>query len=359
MTMTPKLHPVTSALFVFLLNTLLSSGNAAELVNLPDPDGKPADMTKPVQVYILLGQSNMLGAGKIKPVEKDGSLLHAVNEKKLYPYLIDDAGEWTTRNDVRNLFVMGSGTGGVRRFTNDMLTIKGGNIGPEVGIGHHLGHAIDAPVLLLKSCIGNRSLGWDLLPPGSDSFEFKEKDKTFHYAGYKETPLKWEVGTEPEPIGWYAGMQYDGDIARAKAILKDMAKHYPDSNGYEVAGFFWWQGDKDRYNPGHASRYEQNLVHLINQLRKDFEAPEAKFVCATLGQAKKGVDGVEGQILNAQLAVDGNSGKYKQFRGNVSTVYSHPLSKGGASNSHYGGNAETYMNIGEAMGRAMVKLLKQ
>ena len=28
---------------------------------LPDPDGKPADMSKPVQVYILLGQSNMLG----------------------------------------------------------------------------------------------------------------------------------------------------------------------------------------------------------------------------------------------------------------------------------------------------------
>ena len=131
MTMIPKLHPVTLALFVFLLNTLLSSGNAAELVNLPDPDGKPADMTKPVQVYILLGQSNMLGGGKVKPVDKDGSLLHAVNEKKLYPYLIDDAGEWTTRNDVRNLFVMGSGTGGVRRVTNDMLTSKGANIGPE------------------------------------------------------------------------------------------------------------------------------------------------------------------------------------------------------------------------------------
>jgi hypothetical protein len=33
------------------------------------------------------------------------------------------------------------------------------------------------------------------------------------------------------------------------------------------------------------------------------------------------------------------------------------LSHGGASNSHYGGNAETYMDIGEAMGKAMVELL--
>ncbi len=32
---------------------------------LPDPDGKPADMTKPVQVYILLGLSNMLNMGKL------------------------------------------------------------------------------------------------------------------------------------------------------------------------------------------------------------------------------------------------------------------------------------------------------
>ncbi len=64
-------------------------------------------------------------------------------------------------------------------------------------------------------------------------------------------------------------------------------------------------------------------------------------------------------ILEAQLAVDGKSGKYPQFRGNVATVYTHPLSKGGASNSHYGGNAETYMNVGEAMGKAMVELLQE
>ena len=30
---------------------------------LPDPDGKPGDATKPVKVYILAGQSNMVGMG--------------------------------------------------------------------------------------------------------------------------------------------------------------------------------------------------------------------------------------------------------------------------------------------------------
>lgn len=320
---------------------------------LPDPDGEPANMRRPVQVYILLGQSNMLGFGKISGGE--GSLEHAIQEKGLYPYLVDDEGNWTTRQDVRNVRVMGSGTGGSRQFNNEFLTITGGKIGPEVGIGHHLGHAVDAPVMLLKSCIGNRSLGWDLLPPGSEQYEYEGRV----YAGYKESPDSWEIGSEPEPIGWYAGMQYDGDIARAKEVLENLETYYPDAEEYEVAGFFWWQGDKDRYKEAHAMKYEENLVRLIEQLREDFEAPEAKFVIATLGQTERGTDGNDGLILDGMLAVDGESGEYPDFEGNVATVYSHPLCQGGASNGHYNGNAETYMNIGEAMGQAMVRLLEE
>jgi hypothetical protein len=342
--------------FLLLILFLAAAASAEPPDQLPRPDGKPADMSKPVQVYLLLGQSNMIGFGKIKG--GDGSLEYAVKEKKLYPYLADDAGRWTVRKDVRNVRVMGSGTGGMRVLNNEWMTIKGRTIGPEIGIGHYLGQATDAPVLILKSCIGNRSLGWDLLPPGSPSFEFKDRGKVWHYAGYKESPLRWEKDTEPRKINWYAGMQYDGDVARAKQVLAELDKYYPGAKKYEIAGFFFWQGDKDRYDPGHASRYEQNLVHLIKQLRKDFDAPGAKFVCATLGQTKKGATGNEGKILEAQLAVDGKTGKYREFKGNVATVYSHPLSRGGASNSHYGGNAETYMNVGEAMGRAMVELLK-
>ena len=103
--------------------------------------------------------------------------------------------------------------------------------------------------------------------------------------------------------------------------------------------------------------YERNLVALIKQLRVEFNAPYANFVLATLGQtALSTASGTERLILDAMLAVDGNSDKYTEFSGNVSAVYSHPLSKGGSSNAHYSGNAETYMNIGEAKGRAMADL---
>jgi hypothetical protein len=332
---------------------------AEDSSTLPEPDGKPADMSKPVQVYILLGQSNMLGFGKVGSADKEGSLTHAVKEKTLYPYLVDGDGNWTERKDVRNVRVMGSGGPGKSRVhNNEWMTIKG-NIGPEIGIGHHVGHVTDAPVMVLKSCIGNRALGWDLLPPGSEGFEFTDaKGVTWIHPGYKGTPERWVKGTEPKKIGWYAGLQYDGDIARAKKVLSELDKYYPGAKKYEIAGFFWWQGDRDSRSAALSSRYEKNLVNLIKQLRKDFDAPNAKFVTASLGQTKKGATDGGGKILDAMLAVDGKSGKYPEFKGNVAAVYSHPLSKGSSSGSHYGGNAETYMNIGEAMGQAMVELLK-
>jgi len=315
---------------------------------LPDPDGEPADMSQPVQVFILMGQSNMLGFGK---VEGDGAgTLATATQSGLYPFLVDESGAWTVRKDVRNVRVMN-----YNDHKNDWLTPGDTKaIGPEIGIGHVIGEALEAPVLILKSCIGNRSLGWDLLPPGSPQFE--EGGKV--YAGYKESPASWDKGTEPQPIGWYAGKQYDDDIGSAKQVLEQLDKYYPGAKEYEIAGFVFWQGDKDRYNPVHAARYEQNLVQFIKQLRIDFEAPNAKFVCATLGQTAKGAGGNDGLILKAQMAVDGEAGNYPEFRGNVATVYSNPLSKGGASNGHYGGNAETYMNVGLGLGRAMAKLLQ-
>ena len=166
------------------------------------------------------------------------------------------------------------------------------------------------------------------------------------------------MGSEPEPIGWYAGKQYDDDVANAKKVLEDLAKFYPDATEIEVAGFFWWQGDKDRYKEAHAMRYEQNLVRLIHALREEFNAPNAKFVLGTLGQTEKGAGGNDGKILDGMLAVDGENGKYPEFKGNVATVYTNPLIQGGSSNAHYGNNGRTYMDVGLGMGEAMVRLLK-
>ncbi len=359
------LFPLVALVVVPVLLRAVAAEPASQLQK---PDGKPADMSKPVKVFILIGQSNMVGLGKVAVLE------NAVKNKQKYQYLVDAEGRWTVRQDVRFVrFMQGRGL-----LNNDWLTVKGGTIGPEFGIGHVMGDALDAPVMVLKSCIGNRSLGWDLLPPGSERFTVVKKDKagaekTYVYAGYKDKPAFWEAdpakgkATEPppwvnpktkQPIDWYAGKNHDEDTADAKKALADLGTYYPGATKYEVAGFFFWQGEKDLGDPVHAENYERNLVQFIKALRKDFNAPNAKFVLATLGEAAKGCGGNEGLILNAHLAVDGTSGKHPEFRGNVATVYTNPMAQGGSGNSHYGGNAEVYMDVGEAMGKAMVELLK-
>jgi hypothetical protein len=343
------------AFFALGLSTGMSAENAPAAPKQDTrPDNKPADMTKPVQVFILMGQSNMVGMGKI--TGGPGSLENAVKNEKKYTYLVDDAGNWVERKDVRYVRVMDAKGGGMQLFNNDWMTVKTcKTIGPEFGIAHVVGDAVDAPVMILKSCIGNRSLGWDLLPPGSERYTV---DGTT-YAGYKDTPESWVEGQPKKAVNWYAGLQYDHDTAYAKKVLSELDTYYPGAKGYEVAGFFFWQGEKDCGNPVHAARYEQNLVNFIKQLRKDFNAPNAKFVLATLGEATKDIKGNEALVLAGQLAVDGTTGKYPEFKGNVATVFSNPMAHGGSGNGHYGGNAETYMDVGEAMGKAMAEMLKK
>ena len=332
---------------------------------LPDPDGRPADQTKPVQVFILLGQSNMLGFGRVGPEDQAGTLTHLVKTQGKYPYLVDDEGNWTERKDVRNVHVMDGRGASLTEFTkfqdvtNDWLTVKAKHIGPEVAFGHIMGEVHPEPVLVLKACIGNRSLGWDLLPPGSERFEYEGKT----YAGYKDTSPSWVEGEPMKEVKWYAGRQYDADVGHAKEVLKNLEKYYPGykGQGYEVAGFVFWQGHKDQ-NPAHASRYEQNLVRFIKALRKDFDAPNAKFVLATIGFEGDKLAGSGLVIANAQLAVDGKTGKYPEFQGNVAAIDARPfwrakdVSPSGAG-YHYNHNAETYMEVGDRLGRAMADLL--
>ena len=267
---------------------------------------------------------------------------------------------------MRNVHVMDARGAGLTEFTkfrdvkNEWLTVKKGHIGPELQFGYLMGDHFEEPVLILKACIGNRSLGWDLLPPGSK--RFKHGGRT--YAGYKDTPGSWVEGEEKKKVNWYAGRQYDADITHAKEALKKLEKYYPGykGQGYEVAGFVWWQGHKDQ-NAAHASRYEQNLVHLIKTLRKDFNTPNAKFVCATIAFNGDKLSGHGLTVANAQLAVSGEKGKYPEFKGNVKTIDARPfwhdksVSPSGAG-YHYNHNAETYMEVGNALGKAMIELLR-
>eukprot|EP01047_Picozoa_sp_COSAG01_P018339 COSAG01_NODE_991_length_12286_cov_4.629605_6_plen_384_part_00 len=171
-------------------------------------------------------------------------LAHAVEAGK-YPYLYDAANKsWTTSATVRNVFTVGGGgpcgrpcDNSSTPFVNGSIATNSfmngglghsGSIGPELGIGHMLEqHSPTTKVMLLKSCIGNRALGWDLLPPTQKSFDWPDPNNSsliWTYAGYHQSPNRWEKGTTPVPIA-------------------DFGTYYPGATNddYEIAGFFWWQ----------------------------------------------------------------------------------------------------------------------
>ncbi len=356
---------VTSLLFASLLcltaTAAESSGSSANR-ELSRPDGNAPDVKKKVKVFILMGQSNMVGMGDILPEEKLGTLTHLTKTDKKYPFLVDDAGNWTVRKDVFYYDARVKKGGYLSATSNN-----GKAIGPELGFGFVMGQMLDEPVLVLKSCIGNRSLGWDLLPPGSERFEAEVTERGGQkvmkvFAGYKDTPDSWVEGQPKKTNNWYAGKQYDDDMANAKAALASLAKIYPDyqGQGYEIAGFVWWQGHKDQ-NAVHASRYEQNLARLITSLRKDYDAPQARFVLAT-GCGNPGRTSFGLQIAEAQLAI-GNAKKHPGFAGNVKAVDSRDLWREADVSPknqgyHYNRNAETYLETGLHLGWAMADLLK-
>ena len=55
---------VVLGLWAFAQGSLVQTYAQETTAAIPRHDEKPADMTKPVQVFLLLGQSNMVGLGK-------------------------------------------------------------------------------------------------------------------------------------------------------------------------------------------------------------------------------------------------------------------------------------------------------
>lgn len=311
----------------------------------------------PFAITYLTDQAN--GLGWIARVDVPGTLATVVKQDGKFPYLVDEAGRWAARDDV---WYTGVVTATANRWLAPGCGANGNKIGPELGFGHVLGDHHDAPVLLLKASQGNRSLGWDFLPPGSERFEQDGKV----YAGYKDSPPSWDQGTEPKAINWYAGKQYDDCIGAAKKVLAEFGTRYPQwaDRGYEVAGFAWWQGHKDQGSAVHTARYEQNLVRLIQALRRDFDAPDAPFVLATIGFGGWEMAGNAKAVAEAQLAVSGETGRHPAFAGKVKTVETRGFWREAAASPrnqdfHYNQNAETYMLVGESLGRGMLDLLRQ
>lgn len=283
-----------------------------------------------------------------------GDLGFVIDTLGRFPFLRAPDGSWAKRPDViLNDAYLGKGQ-------SDPLGVEacGPTFGPELGFGFVMGAFHDEPVIVIKADIGNRSLGWDILPPGSERYTHGGTT----YPGYGENDRTIVEGGKPRPDEWYAGKQYDDFTASIRAVLDNFGERYPQfkDQGYEVAGFAWWQGHKDGPNPGHNARYEQNLVNLIKAWRKEFNAPNAKWAIATVGFHGADMPEHYVKIAAAQLAV-ADPARHPELAGTVKTIDTRPFWREANispknQDYHYNHNAETYMLCGDALGRAMVEL---
>jgi len=155
-----------------------------------------------------------------------------------------------------------------------------------------------------------------------------------------------------------------------RSMFKDLARVYPDyaGQGAELAGLVWFQGLADSTSRSMTAAYETNLVHLIKDLRKDLNAPHLPVVVAALCPSPKGLRYVIPsslqKIFNAQMAV-GDAKQYPEFAGNVISLdtssYVNPpelCPEGLPSPTTFGGNAESYLKLGDQMANAMLQLMK-
>lgn len=262
-----------------------------------------------------------------------GDLESLIDEGK-YTWFADDEGEWTVRNDVtywETRISKEGGSGGPLSTTSN-----GRHIGPEVPFGYVMGEFHDEQVLLIESSMGNRALNFDFRPPSSGK-------------------------TEEEEANEYCGLEYDLMVQGVRRTLENIADVVPDyqNQGYEIAGFVWFQGHKDKDVPKEV--YEKHLVNLINDLRMEFGAPEMRAVVATVGFSGMEMDPGHFLTWEAQMAV-GDPEQHPEFAGTVASVDTRPFwrSRGESPTGtgyHYNHNAETYVLTGDALGRAMVELL--
>ena len=283
----------------------------------------------PVKVFILAGQSNMEGQGKIKldPKANEGKgsleyLLKAPATADRLKHLADRDGKWVVRDDVWIWYLTRKGGLTVGYGANS------GTIGPELQFGYLMGDHFDNQVLLIKLAWGGKSLAVDFRPPSS---------------------------------GGAVGPFYKEILKLTKEVLSDLKGHFPDydGQGYEIAGFGWHQGWNDRVNQAFNDEYERNLANFIRDIRKDLGVKNLPFVIAETGMSGREEKHPRAlSLMRAQAAV----ADYEEFKGNVAFVgtqdFWRPKEASPSGQAyHWNSNAETYFLIGDGMGEAMKKLL--
>jgi alpha-galactosidase len=111
-----------------------------------------------------------------------------------------------------------------------------------------------------------------------------------------------------------------------------------------------------------VAEYDQNMANLIKDVRKELNAPNLAFVIVDTGQLGPETKGDLGALCEIQMGM-GDPKKHPEFMGIVASVetrgFARPAKESPSDfDYHWNHNRESHYLIGEAMGKAMLELLK-
>ena len=187
-----------------------------------------AEPAKPIDVYLIGGQSNATGQGYMANLP-----------------------EGFTPNAKVLLFHSGKPHLNSGAEPNTWMPLRQASespdrFGPELGFGNRLAELRPArPIALIKHAHSGTNL-------------------------YKE----WEPGKDAADVDHF-GPQFKTFVETVQLGLKALG-----AQGYEptLRGMIWQQGEGDSKIERSASDYGKNLAHLIARLREQFQAPDMLFV---------------------------------------------------------------------------------
>ncbi len=203
-----------------MIRNLISLSAIAFFLACVGPSSKPYDSgPPPLKIYLLAGQSNMVGYTSAEWVSENT------------PELTKPRGDvwcyWGGRSDFLSPWA-------------------GHDVGPELAFGHGIGNQVDGPVLLAKFAVGGTTLHGHWRPPSA-----------------------------VERAGGEIGHLYKVMMKQFHRILDDPSAFCPayKGQGYELAGFLWLQGESDCFE-GMEEHYEANLRDLVKDVRTATGTPE-------------------------------------------------------------------------------------
>ncbi|MFO0872479.1 MAG: sialate O-acetylesterase [Phycisphaerales bacterium] len=304
----------------------------------PEDDPKPADLpartARPLKVFILAGQSNMQGHAHVSTFDS------LADDPRTAPLLKemrtpDGKPKVCERVWISSVGCLGDAYTDLREQVGKLTVGFGAfgssaeQIGPEFMFGLTMEKNLNEPILIIKTAWGGRNLHTDFRPPSAGPEEISD----FILEQWKKRGL--DAAKETERIRENGGVYYRHMIEHVRTVLGDIKRVVPDYDprqGYELAGFVWFQGFNDlvddwtypeRDKPGGYDQYAELLGHLIRDVRRDLSAPKMPFVIGVMGIGgeKEGKKAPQLHFRQAQVKPT----TLDEFKGNVVAVETSPF----------------------------------